>query len=268
MKNKWRLSYDAPVTLTFTFICTVILVLCLYFPSEKARRILTALFTAPSRQGTPTAFNYKSVFDYMRLFIYVFGHADWTHLLSNMSFILLLGPLMEERYGSGILVVMTAVTALIASVINVCILPYTMHGASGIVFMLIILTAFTSFDKKQIPLSALLVLALYIGRELISTSDSSNVAAFAHITGGLCGALFGFFISPRRRASSRAARNEIEVTEYDDSSDSPKTKKRSTLDDVKKRQKRLDEIDSQSPRRKSAKTKRSTKDEVVGELDF
>jgi membrane associated rhomboid family serine protease len=242
MKKTWRLSYDAPVTLTFSLICAFVLVLSLYFPNTKARSIISGLFTAPGSRGSAAAFNYKNGLDYFRLFLYVFGHADWSHLLGNLAFILLLGPLMEERYGSGILALMMAVTAFVASVINATLIPLPMHGASGIVFMLIMLIAITSFDKGQIPLSSILVMALYIGRELIGKPLDTNIAAYAHIAGGLCGSLFGFFVSPKRRAGSRA-------------------------------KERLEEIDGDSPRKtapaKKSRTKTASKDEtVIGNIRF
>jgi membrane associated rhomboid family serine protease len=199
MKNRLHLSYNAPVTLTFSIICTLVLVICLYLPVK----VFPAFFTAPSCQGTPTAFNWKSPFDYMRLFLYVFGHADWNHLLSNLSFIMLLGPLMEERYGSGMLFLMFLMTTFITGAINATCIPTPMHGASGIVFMLILLASFTTINRNEIPLSFIAVLAIYLGRELYAAPHTQNIATIAHIAGGLCGSLFGFLVSPRRRAEAR-----------------------------------------------------------------
>ena len=37
---------------------------------------------------------------WVRAFTHILGHADWTHLAGNMSYLLLLGPMLEEKYSS------------------------------------------------------------------------------------------------------------------------------------------------------------------------
>jgi membrane associated rhomboid family serine protease len=65
--------------------------------------------------------------------------------------------------------------------------------------MMILLASFTNFSHGEIPLTFILVLTLYIGNELIkSFGPANNISYFAHIAGGFCGSLFGFFISPKR----------------------------------------------------------------------
>jgi uncharacterized membrane protein YdcZ (DUF606 family) len=59
--------------------------------------------------------------------------------------------------------------------------------------MMILLASFTNFNKGEIPLTFILVLILYVGRELINSFKSDNISEFAHIVGGFCGSLFGFF---------------------------------------------------------------------------
>ena len=73
-------------------------------------------------------------------------------------------------------------------------------GASGIVFMLIMLSSLAGFSGG-IPVTMLLVAALYFGQQvydIILVHD--NVANFMHIVGGLCGTAFGYYFAlPRRK---------------------------------------------------------------------
>jgi uncharacterized membrane protein YdcZ (DUF606 family) len=62
---------------------------------------------------------------------------------------------------------------------------------------MILLASFTNFSKGEIPLTFILVLILYLGRELFNSFSSNNVSEFAHIAGGFCGSLFGFFRTSR-----------------------------------------------------------------------
>lgn len=205
MKKKLRVTYNAPVTLTFAILCVVIL---LFDSFLLGKHLIPALFTAPGRIGSKAGFNYKSVLDYFRLFLHIFGHTDWNHLLGNFAFIILLGPLMEERYGSKMVLLMFVVTAFVTGVINVCLIPHPLLGASGIVFMLIILASITTLDKNVIPLSFIFVVAIYLGRELINVPKSENISTVAHIAGGLCGSMFGFMVAPKAKRTSKKAREE------------------------------------------------------------
>lgn len=196
MKKRWHLSYNAPVTLTFSIFCALILLM----DKLLQHHLIPAVFTAP---GAP--FDYHSPLNFLRLFTHVLGHADWGHFLGNFSFILLLGPLMEERYGSPMLALMMTITALVTGVINACLIPSPLVGASGIVFMMIVLASLSTIEKGEIPVSFLFIIAIYIGRELLSSAKAANVATFAHIAGGLCGSLFGFLIAPKKKAAKKSA---------------------------------------------------------------
>jgi membrane associated rhomboid family serine protease len=180
-----RIRYNAPVVLTFAFACVVVLIL-----SQTLFGNLTPLwFRVPGRGG----FYPGSLRSWVTLFTHVMGHAGWTHLLSNFSFILLIGPILEEHYGSPRLLFMMAVTALVTGVLNVLFFSRNLLGASGIAFMMILLISFTNFTKGEIPLTFILILLLYLGRELVNSFGSNNISEFAHIVGGFCGCLFGFY---------------------------------------------------------------------------
>ncbi len=190
------ISYNAPVTLTYALICAFILLInSLVIKARPDSGGFVPLIFSVS--GTPFAWN--NALSYIRLFTHIFGHTDWNHFIGNFSFIILLGPLMEERYGSKILALMFGVTAFVTGVINSCFIPYPLMGGSGIVFMLIVLSSISSLEKKKIPLSFVCVILIYFGREIYNgvVLHSSNISVVAHIAGGLCGSFFGFMIVPR-----------------------------------------------------------------------
>jgi membrane associated rhomboid family serine protease len=93
---------------------------------------------------------------------------------------------------------MILITALITGILNVLLFNTALMGASGVVFMMILLSSFTNFSKGEIPLTFILVLVLYLGGELVNSLKSDNISNFAHIVGGFCGSLFGFFRTSRR----------------------------------------------------------------------
>ena len=138
---------------------------------------------------------------YIRLFGHVLGHATWEHFLNNMLLLLVVGPPMEEKYGSIPLLKGILFTALVTGVLQCILLPHTgLLGASGIVFMLIMLASLSGFSGG-IPVTMLLVAALYLGQQvydIIFVRD--NVANFMHIVGGVCGTVFGYVnAGPRRK---------------------------------------------------------------------
>lgn len=187
-----KIKYNAPTVLTFAFLSAIVLVL-----SQTVMRSLTEQWFLVPGKGT---FSPGSARSWITLFTHVLGHANWSHLVSNFSFILLIGPILEEIYGSFSLLIMICITALVTGILNVILFPSGLLGASGIVFMMILLASFTNFSKGEIPLTFILVLVLYLGRELYNSlgGGSGNISEFAHIVGGFIGSLFGFFRTPRQ----------------------------------------------------------------------
>lgn len=183
-KRKFFIDYNAPVTLTFSLICLLSLGLGMY-----TGNVSTRLFFMTYNSG------WFNPMTYVRMFTYVFGHANWEHFLGNIMYILILGPMIEEKYGSKKLIKMIAITAGVGGLANNIIFPRVMLcGASGIVFMMIILASATSFETGQIPLTLILVLIIYLGGEIYDALYvDDNVSQLAHIAGGICGAIFGLY---------------------------------------------------------------------------
>jgi membrane associated rhomboid family serine protease len=177
-----KITYNSPVTLTFAFLSVAVLIISSMTGGWFAR---TFFSTAPNQ-------SWLNPITYLRLFSHILGHADWTHLISNFSFILLLGGLLEEKYGSQMLLAQMLITAFITAILNNFFFSTGLMGASGVAFMMILLSSIVNFKQGEIPLTFLLVVALYIGREVVGSFQSNNVSEFAHIIGGACGAAFGF----------------------------------------------------------------------------
>ena len=131
---------------------------------------------------------------FVRLFGHVLGHSGVQHFLGNMTLLLVVGPPMEEKYGSRALLAGIALTALTSGLLQCLLFPgAALLGASGIVFMLIMLSSLAGMKNGQIPLTLLLVAALYMGQQVYDILFvRDNVANFMHIVGGACGTAFGF----------------------------------------------------------------------------
>lgn len=179
-----RIKYNAPTVLTFTLLCATIMLLSQsLIPNLNLR-----WFMVPGKGN----FSAGSLRNWVTLFTHIMGHANWAHLISNFTLILLIGPMLEEMYGSTDLLFMIIITAIVTGVMNVLLFRSSLLGASGVVFMMILLSSFTNFSKGEIPLTFILVLILYMGVQLVESFRNDNISQFAHIIGGLCGSFFGF----------------------------------------------------------------------------
>ncbi len=131
---------------------------------------------------------------YFRLISHALGHSDISHYLSNFFLIMLIGPVLEEKYGSKRLLYMMLLTALLAGIVNVLITPNGLLGASGIAFMMIILCSCTSVQSGTLPLTMIIVVVMYIGKEILSgIAVNDNISQLSHILGGICGIVFGLY---------------------------------------------------------------------------
>lgn len=101
---------------------------------------------------------------------------------------------LEERYGSRTLLSVILMTALVSGILQCVLFPSSaLLGASGIVFMLIMLSSLTGGRNGGIPITLILVGALYLSQQVYDILFvQDNVANFMHIVGGACGTVFGF----------------------------------------------------------------------------
>jgi len=184
-----RLHYNSPVILTYFFISLLALLLGMATGGFTTRLLFSIYRTS-----------FSDPFAYLRVFGHVLGHADMTHFLSNMLLLLVVGPPLEEKYGSKVLLTGIILTAFISGILQLILFPQAaLLGASGIVFMLIMLASLSGMENGRIPMTLILVAVLYLGREIhsmIFVEDS--VANFMHIVGGASGTIFGFFLSHKK----------------------------------------------------------------------
>lgn len=174
-----KVQYNAPVVLTFALVASVVLIVSALLPGDLMR-----FFTVPGQ--------FSGVADVPRLFTHVLGHSGVMHLYGNMLLILLLGPILEEKYGSRQLLLMIVATAFVTGVLNIVLFDSGLLGASGVVFMMILLSSITNVREGMIPLTFILVVVLWIGQEVWDALGADSVSQFTHIAGGACGAAFGF----------------------------------------------------------------------------
>ncbi|TYQ16606.1 UNVERIFIED_CONTAM: membrane associated rhomboid family serine protease [Acetivibrio alkalicellulosi] len=178
-----RFNYNSPVILTLTFLALGVVAV-----HELMGNYLTIRFFSVYRSS------FLDVFSYIRLFGHVLGHANWAHYINNFLLILILGPMLEEKYGSKKMLGMIAVTALVTGLLNIILFKnVALLGASGIVFMLILLSSFVNIQKGTIPVTLLLVIVIYLGREILNgVFVRDNISQLTHLVGGICGCVFGF----------------------------------------------------------------------------
>ncbi len=175
----WRITYNAKFTLTFCLVCVVLL-----NSNELNSNALNSYLSL-----TP----YFKLTEFYRFFTYVICHANYEHLLGNLLFLIILGPILEEKYGSKALLIMALITAISTGVVNTIFFDSGIIGASGIVFMFIILSSIVNLKSKEIPLTFIFVVLIYLGGEILNSFKEDGISQFGHIFGGLCGAVFGFW---------------------------------------------------------------------------
>jgi len=134
-----KIKFNSPVVLTFAVLSLAATLLGM-FSSGISR---TLFMTYHSSLANPLT--------YLRFFTHVLGHAGWQHFIGNMSYILLLGPMLEEKYGAKDLITVICTAALATGLINYIFFPgIALCGASGVVFAFILLTSFTNFRDGEI----------------------------------------------------------------------------------------------------------------------
>ena len=184
--RKLKITFNAPVTLTFSLICLVATSLGMLFGEKFTQLFFVTYHSSLSNPMT-----------YVRLFTHVFGHGSWSHFLSNITYILLLGPLLEEKYGSTRILEVIGITAVVTGMVNYWLFPDAgLLGASGVVFAMILLASFTSFKAGEIPITFILVAVIFIGQQIyqgIFVQD--QISNMAHIVGGIIGAVAGYFLN-------------------------------------------------------------------------
>lgn len=178
-----RITFNSPVVLTYTIVCVVFFLINTYLVAGFNNHI---------------ALSPNFDWNLHTYLTFVLGHANLDHIMGNMAFVLLLGPLLEWKYGSKNLLILMVITAVVTGVLNKLFFNTGLIGASGIVFLFIVLSSFTNYTKGTIPLTFVLVFLLFVGKEIMSVYKTDNISQFAHIIGGVIGGVSGFVIKLKK----------------------------------------------------------------------
>ncbi len=181
--RKIKLSFNSPIVLGFTLLCFAALALN-WVTKGWANRTFFSVYHS----------SLLSPFTYIRMLGHVLGHANWSHFIGNIMLILVVGPLLEEKYGSSNILFVILTTALVTGIVNYVFFPHVqLLGASGVVFAFILLSPFTGLKEGTIPMTLLLVGIIYIGGQIYEgLFVYNNVANLTHILGGLVGGGLGY----------------------------------------------------------------------------
>ena len=184
-KRKIIFTFNAPATLCFA-LCSLAALGLSTLTGGASNRLVFSVYRS----------SFLSPMTYVRLLCHVLGHTSFSHYVSNIAFLLALGPIVEERYGSLRLLIMFAITAVVSGLFHMCFGGSAMlMGASGIVYMLIFLASTAGSRPGEIPLTLVGVAALYLTQEIFKGLFSAdNISQLAHIVGGVCGAVMGLFL--------------------------------------------------------------------------
>lgn len=184
-----RLIFNSPVILSFVAVCFLARILSI-ITGGRSDEAVFSVYRSPLADPLT----------YIRCICHVFGHIDWDHLLGNMMYLLILGPMLEEKYGSRGIARIMLMTAVVTGIINMVFFPRVMLlGASGIIFAFILLSSITSSGEDGIPVTFILVAVMYIGSQIYDgmfTRDS--VSQLTHIVGGAVGTAAGFAMNRTR----------------------------------------------------------------------
>lgn len=182
------IQYNAPTTLTFALISFLVLLI-----GQATDGASTMKYFCVYRSSL------TDILTYPRFFTHVLGHSNFAHYAGNMTLLLVLGPALEERYGSLTMFWTILATAFLSGLIQWLLFPGSaLLGASGIVFMMILMSSLGGSRGRGIPLTLILVFIIYIGGEVVDGFTlADNVSHLTHIIGGLCGAVIG--VGLRRR---------------------------------------------------------------------
>lgn len=189
MKKKRRITFNSPVVLSFVIISFGAMVLN-YLTAGMSNRLL--FMTYHSSLASPLT--------YVRFFTHVLGHSGWSHYIGNMMYLLLLGPMLEEKYGSRTIIEVILITGLVTGLVTWLLFPsIALCGASGVVFAFIMMTSFTSFKEGEIPLTVILVAVIYIGQQVYEgLFVQDNISNMGHILGGIVGAVAGYTLNKKQ----------------------------------------------------------------------
>ena len=183
MKYLNYFQINSKVILAYFFISFLLLVL-----NNLTNKKINKWFSS----GRDSIFN---IMTYIRMITHIFIHSNYNHFKNNFLYILLIGPMIEEKYGSINLLKMIIITSIITALINIIISKKNIMGASGIVYMLILLSSLVNIEACKIPITLILIFFFYIITEIKDgLFKKDNISHLSHIIGAITGFIFGYYI--------------------------------------------------------------------------
>ena len=178
-------SYNSVVILTYFFISLGAFILNT-ISKGKANKLLFSTYRS-------SLFNPLT---YVRLFTHCLGHENWNHFMNNFLTILLVGPMLEEKYGSIPILQAILITASITGIFNsIFFKNVSLKGASGTVYMFILLSSFVNISQGKIPITLILIFLFYIVSEIRDgLFKKDNISHMGHLIGAISGCIFGYFV--------------------------------------------------------------------------
>lgn len=178
MKNIFKkIEYNSPVVLTYAILCTIIF-------------FINQILSIESINSMFVYYGGFSGINLIKLFTWPLGHASIDHLMGNMMIILLIGPMIEEKYSSKVLLALMLITTILIGICHSLFITGGILGASGVVFMMIMLTTFTNMKDGKIPLTFIFIVFLYLGKEIYNGLFVENdISELGHILGAVVGML-------------------------------------------------------------------------------
>lgn len=177
------LQYNSFVILSYFFLSLLVLMIS-YFTKGRSNNFFSS--------GRGRVFNPVT---YLKMFTHILGHSNWNHFKNNFLYILLIGPMIEEKYGSVNLFKMILITAFTTALVNIIISRKHILGASGIAFMLILLSSLVNIQSGKIPLTFILIVIFYVVTEVRDMFyKKDNVSHLSHLIGAVCGFVYGFYL--------------------------------------------------------------------------
>ena len=188
-KQRIGISFNSPVILGFAAVCVIAQILNMVTGGASNRAVFSVYGASLLNPLT-----------WVRCIGHVFGHAGWDHLIGNLMYILILGPMIEEKYGARNTAIIILATAAVTGIISMIFFPRIMLlGASGVVFAFILIGSITAKEDRKIPVTFILVALLYIGQQVWQgVTQRDSISQMSHIIGGITGSVLGFTLNVRQ----------------------------------------------------------------------
>jgi len=188
----------------------------------ELNRVVLLYGLVPARYAPRALFNLPAEFTFAPVFVSMFLHGGWLHLLGNMLFLFVFGRSVEDRFGHFpflLLYLVSGIAAALAQIVVNSGSRVPTIGASGAIAGVLgayfvcyprarittLIPLFIFFWTVEIPAILLLgywfLIQFLVGLQMLSiqTATAGGVAWWAHIGGFVTGALLALTMRPRRR---------------------------------------------------------------------